>query len=157
MTMILPILEYKIDDNYHLSLYEDGTTIINSFTRIMKGRAMSPAINGQGYLHLTFAINKRPKSLPLHRMIAEAVYGKCPRGYEVNHKDGNKLNNHPDNLEYVTHKENLKHAVETGLYKTGSAHHNYIHGLTNNREWQLEYWKQYSRKRAKRLTCVFGR
>lgn len=53
----------------------------------------------------------------LHQLVAYTFLGQVPDGYEINHKDGNKDNNHIDNLEYVTHKENVKHAWDTGLIK----------------------------------------
>ena len=51
----------------------------------------------------------------VHRIVAE-VFVPNPYGYsEVNHKDGNKKNNCATNLEWVTHKRNIEHAIKTGL------------------------------------------
>ena len=51
----------------------------------------------------------------VHRLVAEAFIGPCPEGLEVNHKNGQKQDNRPENLEYVTTAENLSHARTTGL------------------------------------------
>lgn len=50
-----------------------------------------------------------------HRVIYESVYGPIPDGLEINHMDGNPLNNSLDNLEAVTCVENIRHAMRTGL------------------------------------------
>lgn len=49
----------------------------------------------------------------VHRLVAEAFIGKSEKKKEINHKDGNKHNNRADNLEWVTQRENLIHAMET--------------------------------------------
>lgn len=59
--------------------------------------------------------NGRRKSVLLHRLLAEAFCGEILPGMEVNHIDGNKDNNSADNLELITHAENLFHAFVTGL------------------------------------------
>lgn len=52
----------------------------------------------------------------MHQLVADAIYGPCPDGMQVNHKDGNKLNYAPSNLEYVTPSENSQHAYDTHLH-----------------------------------------
>ena len=81
----------------------------------IKGRAMKLIINNKGYCEtslckLCISTNKR-----LHRLVAEAFIPNQENKPCVNHKDGNKSNNNVDNLEWCTHKENMKHAWDTGL------------------------------------------
>lgn len=52
----------------------------------------------------------------LHRMVAKCWVEGI--GEVVNHKDGNKLNNHADNLEWCSALENTYHALRNGLHNT---------------------------------------
>lgn len=63
--------------------------------------------------------NKNPR---IHRMVAETFIPNPDNKKQVNHKDGNKLNNNVDNLEWATNKENQIHSVKNGLHKA----HGYV-------------------------------
>ena len=82
---------------------------------IHTGRILKPQLNGKGYLRV--GIGK--KLLFVHRLVAQK-YVPNPNNYpQVNHKDGNKLNNKADNLEWVTNQQNRDHAIQNGLHTTG--------------------------------------
>ena len=50
-----------------------------------------------------------------HRLVWEVLRGPIPRGLQINHKNGIKYDNRPENLEVVTQLENRRHAARTGL------------------------------------------
>jgi hypothetical protein len=64
--------------------------------------------------------NLNGKSIRLHILVAETFIGFAPPEMvrpEVNHKDGDKYNNHLSNLEWLSHADNVIHAYDTGLNK----------------------------------------
>lgn len=77
---------------------------------IKSGRILSLSPNSDGYLAI-----KVPKTRRVHRLVAIAFIPNPDNKPEVNHIDGNKQNNHVDNLEWVTRVEQIRHAYSTGL------------------------------------------
>ena len=71
----------------------------------------------KGYLAVDLYENGERKTKRVHRLVAEAFIPNPDNKTEVNHKDGNKLNNNVSNLEWVTSKENVRHAWDNGLMK----------------------------------------
>jgi hypothetical protein len=68
-----------------------------------------------GYCEISLYKCSHAKRFKIHRLVAEAFIDNPNNKLEVNHKDGIKLNNCVDNLEWVTSKENKEHAWSNGL------------------------------------------
>ena len=80
-----------------------------------KCRKLRPSRNTYGYLQVYLYNQGEKKYALVSRLVAEAFIGSLT-GLQVNHKDGNKLNNTVSNLEIVTASENIVHALHTGLH-----------------------------------------
>lgn len=79
------------------------------------GRILKEQVNCNGYKTLTLYQNKYAKNERVHRIVASTfIYGKY-YGKDVNHIDGNKLNNRVDNLEWCTRKDNVRHSMDIGV------------------------------------------
>lgn len=74
----------------------------------------------KGYLYTRLKKSGSGKKLKIHRLVAEHFVYNPDNKPEVNHKDGNKINNHYSNLEWVTREENMRHASEMGLICQGA-------------------------------------
>lgn len=75
--------------------------------------------SGRGYLCFTWKTKTGEKRyIRLHRLVYAWFHGDIPDGYEIHHDGNNKLDNRPDKLVLVTHKQNMKMAADDGLYKS---------------------------------------
>lgn len=99
----------------------EGLYQISNLGRIKslyKNIIRKPQEGKNGYLFFTVHKNKKIYNMSVHREVAKHFL-EYKENMEVNHIDGNKKNNIVTNLEWVTKSENQRHAVETGLRKTG--------------------------------------
>lgn len=73
-----------------------------------------------GYKVIGIIIDGKQQFYLAHRLVAEAFIPNPEHKPIINHKDGNKLNNCVDNLEWCTYRENTQHAWDIGLIKSNS-------------------------------------
>lgn len=81
-----------------------------------KMRILKYGFNG-GYRQVVLCKNGKMKSQKIHRLVACAFLPNKDDTLVVNHKDGNKENNHVENLEWCTRQENVIHSFKMGLSK----------------------------------------
>ena len=95
--------------NYEIA--DDGT-IRNRTTMAIKSQYLGST---RYYFVTLHRDNANGKPRRVHRLIAAAFIPNPHNKPEINHKDGNRTNNHISNLEWCTHPENMRHAFKTGL------------------------------------------
>ncbi|SFA50969.1 NUMOD4 motif-containing protein [Parageobacillus thermantarcticus] len=82
------------------------------------GYILKPYLHDNKYLVVSLTTsNGKKKKFKVHRLVAKAFIPNPFNKPQINHLDGNKLNNHVSNLEWCTNKENANHAVRSGLIK----------------------------------------
>lgn len=74
---------------------------------LLTNRVLRPSKSNNGYLRLMLRVNGESVSRLSHRLLASAYLGESDE--DVNHKDGDKTNNTPGNLEYLNNSGNQYH------------------------------------------------
>ena len=144
---------YEVSNKGQIKSLPKGIGRIGVNHRFNKERIRRQFISN-GYYSVSLDGKEKPTCKGVHRLVMEAF---CPisKKREVNHKDGNRLNNNLENLEWVTSKENKKHAFETGL-----CDHRKGEGLYNSKftEGQIKDIRQMWRegKTQTSIAKIFG-
>lgn len=94
---------------YEMYCVTEAGVVINTRTN----KVLNTDMNSGGYLRVTLCVEGVAKRITVHRLVALTYLGYSE--LVVNHKDGNKLNNHISNLEWVSPSENRKHAFRHKL------------------------------------------
>lgn len=78
-------------------------------------KLLKPGLSHNGYQSIHLCNKDKKKSWRVNRLVATVFIPNPDNKPQVNHIDGNKLNNRADNLEWSSPKENTHHAIRTGL------------------------------------------
>jgi len=115
---------------------EDGIVLrIGRVRGSFIGRRIKSGEDKRGYVGINLSFEKkRYTRIKMHRLIWETWRYKIPDKLQPNHKDGIKNNNDLDNLEIITPKENVQHAIELGLRKFSKGEKHYMFGKHHTKE-----------------------
>jgi len=102
--------QWKAIKNSNYSVSDYGRVKNNITSKYIKNQK-----NTQGYLITKIRINTKQVTYSTHRLVAKYFIPNSSNRPCINHIDGCKTNNTVSNLEWVTHKENVKHAFLAGL------------------------------------------
>ena len=85
-------------------------------------RIVKRARRYNSYVGVTLSKNGRPYQRFIHRLVLEAFNGRCPKGYECRHLDGDATNNNEENLKWGTRRENKADMIRHGRSANGARH-----------------------------------
>lgn len=121
----------QINNYENYFIYDNGDVLNITTNKILQG-----SIGEHGYKYYRLSKNGQKKMFYAHRLVAEYFIDNINHFPVVNHKDGNKLNNNVDNLEWVSCSYNTEHAHKEKLIKTRRKSEYYKEPLEN------EIWKK---------------
>jgi hypothetical protein len=123
--------------------------------RLRKGRVLRPGTGNSGYYFVNLSKKQAHKCKDVHRLVALEFLGYENSHLTVNHKDGNKLNNNLDNLEFITQSANNWHKIKVlgkGLNRDNRGAKNPMFGRKHSEETLAKLRRPKSAETRKKLS-----
>jgi len=127
-----------------------GKYLISNTGRIKtvkNGYIHSDNLSYKKYATCGLYLNKRVKTFYVHRIVYQVFIGSIPKHMEVNHINCIRNDNRLENLEVLTHKDNIRHSVKKGNYPSKK-------GGTNPKAKQVYMIEKKSNKIIKEFSCA---
>jgi len=106
---------YSVSNLGNIKSHSRKANISNGKFRIMKERILKPQITFNGYNAIVLNNGDKHKMFKIHTLVATHFIQNKLKHKEINHIDGNKLNNHFSNIEWCSRSQNIKHSYDNGL------------------------------------------
>lgn len=94
---------------------------------ISTGKLLKPCVDGRGYYKVDLYKNGKKKSKKVHRLLGE-IFLKCEKHQQIDHKNGNRTDNHMNNLRICSRQENNRNRKN-------------VKGVYHEKKGNNEYWR----------------
>lgn len=122
------------------------------------GKSLKQQKSQYGYFRVILYKDRKAIAKTIHRLVATAFLSNPDNLPQINHKDGNKENNHVSNLEWCTSSYNIRHAFRMGLSKShtpkGADHP--LSKLTDEKVVEMRRLRTEKKLTQKELSEIFG-